>query len=363
MKKIKLFVPLAYYLLVVILAAGTLVACGKDEVSKNNIAEASSAKNKEETKTGDVKGTEDNEEKLTVRIAYNGGVGSAGDVGFNVALLTGYLEEQLAQYNATVEISSFANGPAVNEAFVAGNIDIVNSMGDQPLVVGISNDIDVTTIGTIGASARNLGLVVAPDSDITSVEQLKGKRVTTFVGTNNHKALLQVLADAELTENDVELVNVSDNDAAIAALSAGEVDAAWVTGVAFITAEDNGAGKIITDLSEYPTYIYIQATESFTEEHPEIVETYLDAIKWGEEYFKENPEESYQLIADYFEISKEDAKIYIDYFDWGLGWSEAAVQDLYETNIFLVEHELLTNEISKETIDEYISDFAKGLGE
>lgn len=342
------------------LSVSLLAGCGSSAGENENAAvEESTDATEDSTDAAE----SNSDEGVTVHIAYNGGVSSARDVGFNAAFLTGYLEELLAEDGVSFEITSFANGPAINEAFLAGEIDIANSMGDQPLVVGINNGVDVTTLGSIYADGFSQGLVVAPDSDITSVEEVKGKKVSVYVGTNSHKQLLSLLSAHGLSGNDVELVNISDNDSAIAALTVGDVDAIFVGAPVFSTVEEKGIGTPIGDLTDHPTYIFIQSTQSFADEHPEIVKDYLRAIKWGEEWFKENEEEYYELTAEYFDISVDDAREYVETVEWGLDLTDEEIETLYETSTFLVEQGLIPQEVPKETIDAHISNLLNELEE
>lgn len=349
-------------ILAAVLSLGVFTGCGNSGSSETNTEGSTETATESSSEADTESSTETSSDNgVTVRIAYNGGVSSARDVGFNAAFLTGHLEEILAEDGVKFEISSFANGPAINEAFLAGEIDIANSMGDQPLVVGINNGVDVTTLGSIYADGFSQGLVVAPDSEVTSVEELKGKKVSVYVGTNGHKQLLALLSAHGLSGSDVELVNIAENDAAVAALAAGDVDAIFIGAPVFGTVEEKGIGRPIGDLSEHPTYIFIQSTQSFADEHPEIVKDYLRAIQWGEEWFKENEDEYYKLTAEYFGISEEDARSYVETVEWGLELTDAEVGTLYETSTFLVDQGLIPKEVPKETIDAHVSNLLNEL--
>jgi len=115
-------------------------------------------------------------------------------------------------------------GPAVNEALSNKQIDFAYQ-GDLPQVVGRANGLKTKLLLSSG-TRNNLYLVVPPDSDIKSIEDLKGKKVAIFRGTNGHLVAINVLAAHGLTERDIKGVNLDTGSAQAAIVSKG-VDAAF----------------------------------------------------------------------------------------------------------------------------------------
>ncbi|WP_132423388.1 ABC transporter substrate-binding protein [Pseudonocardia endophytica] len=68
-------------------------------------------------------------------------------------------------------------------------------------------------------------LFVRKSAGITSLAGLRGKKVAYNFGGNIYAGYVKVLADAGLTVNDIEPVQLPDNQAAAAAFVAGKVDA------------------------------------------------------------------------------------------------------------------------------------------
>ena len=93
----------------------------------------------------------------------------------------------------------------------------------QPsLMVDLNNSLPLMRVGTIVNSPLN-SLVVLADSDIQSINNLKGKTVGFSVGGFEDAVLGAMLETHGLTLNDVKLVNV--NFALSPSLYAGQVDA------------------------------------------------------------------------------------------------------------------------------------------
>lgn len=300
-------------------------------------------------------------EPVTIRVANCGGATAASIAAVNVAYQKGFFEEIFDEEEVTIEISTFQNGPAVNEAFLAGEIDIVNGIGDQPTVNSFSAGKINTVVLATGAIFKNVGIIVNSDSEINSVEDLKGKKIGTMVGTSTHKILLQFLQDAGMTAEDVELINISDQNAELAALEKGEVDAVILLGAPYDSAITNGVAKTVTDGTKHPNYSYIEVAGSFLDEHKELVKKFLQAAKKGEEYINENPDESYQLLADMFDLTVEEVEALVAPVDYGIYLSEDSIQNLYDTGDFLYEQGLISNELSEEEIDKHISDIINSI--
>lgn len=295
---------------------------------------------------------------LTVRIAYNGGIYSITDVGFNSAFFTGHLKEELDKIGVDFEILNFENGAAVNEALLANEVDIINSMGDQPLVLAVANDIDVAALGVLSSSGASMGLVAAPDSDISSLEDLEGKRIACSVGSMGHKYVINLLSEAGLTADDIELVNLSDETSQIAALAKNEIDAAVMVSN-LNTAEEKGIGRVI-ETPEIPSYVFIETTGKFAEEHPDAVQVYVDSIKWGEDWYKNNEDEYYELAGDYWDLEADEVK---SYFGGNSVFNAHMPEDiasyLKNTADFLYSQDLIDEELSEDAISEHLYDFWK----
>ena len=82
-------------------------------------------------------------------------------------------------------------GPAVNEAFANGQIDLA-SQGDLPQLIGRASGLKTTMVLASGShSPTYVGVPSA--SDIKSIKDLKGRKVAIFRGTNLHLTAVKVL--------------------------------------------------------------------------------------------------------------------------------------------------------------------------
>jgi NitT/TauT family transport system substrate-binding protein len=111
------------------------------------------------------------------------------------------------------------------DAFAAGKLDAVCMTNGDALLTGATGGANVMILINDFSNGNDM-VVAAPG--ITSMMQLKGKKVGVEVGLVGHLLLLKGLESAGLTEYDVDLVNMPTDQAA-QTLASGDVDAivAW----------------------------------------------------------------------------------------------------------------------------------------
>ena len=111
------------------------------------------------------------------------------------------------------------------DAYAAGKLDAVSMTNGDALVTGATGAKSVMIL--INDYSNGNDMVVAKPG-ISSVKDLKGKKVGVEIGFVGHLLLLNALEKNGLTESDVELVNVPTNETP-QVLASGEVDAvvAW----------------------------------------------------------------------------------------------------------------------------------------
>jgi sulfonate transport system substrate-binding protein len=178
-------------------------------------------------------------------------------------------------------------GPAVNEALSNQQLDFAYE-GDLPQVVARANGLDTKLLAAIGVRA-NVYLAVPKGSDIKTIEDLKGKKVAVFRGTNAHLVSINLLADHGLTERDMKVINL-DTGSSQAALASKGVDAAF-GGRELFKLRDQGLVDIIFDNPEgnvrYTRQLALVVRGDYEKEHSQnvqkVVDTLVDAAKWTSE--------------------------------------------------------------------------------
>jgi sulfonate transport system substrate-binding protein len=145
----------------------------------------------------------------------------------------------------------------------------------------------------------NLYIAVPADSPITSIKDLRGKRVAVFKGTCNQLSFNRILEAHGLAERDIKTINM-DNATGRAALITKDIDA-LVGGNDLFTLRNQGAAKIIYATKNEPQYTCnttIIASDEFVSKYPtqvkRILRSYVLAAKWLVER-EQDPSAAYRL--------------------------------------------------------------------
>jgi sulfonate transport system substrate-binding protein len=250
-----------------------------------------------------------------------------------------WLDEELAAAGAgstTVKWQSFSAGPMMNEAIAAGQLDVIFT-GDFPAILGKATGFDVRLIGISSSGYRSQAGVVLTGSPITSVKELKGKKVATFKGTTAHHLLVLALKEAGLKPSDIELVNLTLPDMNNA-LQRGEVDAAFLWEPMFSKLELDKSIRVIRDGKGLKNAIaVIEATDDFASKHRAEAKALLKAFQRGAELIKRNPEEAAKLVAAELNQPEPIIRRSLDKFIYGPAFSAEIVAALNDAEVFLRE--------------------------
>jgi sulfonate transport system substrate-binding protein len=131
-----------------------------------------------------------------------------------------------------VEFADFSGGAAVIEALRAGAAD-VGSIGEAPVPIAVDSGVtDLVTIGLQANPGTSGGyyLVARPDSGVTTIEDLRGKRVAYPPGSGRHMITAALLKKHGLDlRTDVQPVELAGAEV-VPTFAAGAVEAAIVLG-------------------------------------------------------------------------------------------------------------------------------------
>jgi len=206
--------------------------------------------------------------KPTIRIGYQSF--PSGDL---IVKNNGWLEQALPDYN--IKWTKFDSGADVNTAFIAKELDF-GALGSSPVARGLSAPLNIPykVAFVLDVAGDNEALVARNGSGVTTIADLKGKRIGTPFASTAHYSLLAALAQNNLSPNDVQLVDLQPQ-AILAAWERGDVDAAYTwlptlddlrkTGKDLITSRQLAKdGKPTLDLSA--------VADDFASAHPEVVD-------------------------------------------------------------------------------------------
>ncbi|MEU1271379.1 ABC transporter substrate-binding protein [Streptomyces sp. NPDC005799] len=220
----------------------------------------------------------------------------------------GYFERDLNALNDghtyKVDWQDYATGAPITAQMTAGKIDI-GSMGDFPLLINAARGKQLgRPTRLVSVTGYNLSgglntIVTSPDSKLASLADLKGKKVSTSVGSAADGTLVRALQRAGIDpDKGIEKLNQQPAVGA-SALSAGSADAlsqfvAWPGLLAF-----QGKAKALYDGAELnlPTFHGVTAREDFAKQRPAVLETFLKAQSEATDYLDAHPVAAAESVA------------------------------------------------------------------
>lgn len=212
-----------------------------------------------------------------------------------------WLEEDLRKDGIAVRwVLSLGSNKAL-EFLNAGSLDFGSTAGAAALIARINGN-PVKSV-YVYSKPEWTALVIGPNSTITKVEDLKGKRVAVTRGTDPHIFLVRTLAQHKLTDKDIKLVLLQHQDGRLA-LEKGDVDA-WA-GLDPLMAQaeiDNGATLFYRNAAAN-SWGVLNVREEFATQQPELVARVLRAYEKARAHALANPAELKTTIATAAKLSE-----------------------------------------------------------
>ena len=208
----------------------------------------------------------------------------------------GTLDKRLAEQGVDVQWTEFPGGPQLLEGLNVGSIDF-GVTGETPPVFAQAAGADLLYVAYEPPAPTSEAILVPKDSPITSVKDLKGKKVVLNKGSNVHYLLVRALEDAGLKYTDIQTVFLPPADAR-AAFERGSVDA-WVIWDPYqAAAEQQLHARTLRDATGIAdNHQFYLATKPFAEKHPKVIETLIEEVRNVGEWAKAHPDEVTQQVA------------------------------------------------------------------
>jgi sulfonate transport system substrate-binding protein len=122
-----------------------------------------------------------------------------------------------------IEWDIFPVGAPLIEAMKAGAVDF-GYVGSSTMTFGLAAGAPIKAINVWRFDGPGSGVLVAGNSPIKTVADLRGKRIAVVRGSPGHLLVIEALEQAGVPLKDVTIINLSAGDAK-AALTSGSIDA------------------------------------------------------------------------------------------------------------------------------------------
>jgi sulfonate transport system substrate-binding protein len=197
----------------------------------------------------------------------------------------GTLEEKLKAAGYKVVWTEFPSGPPLLEALNVGAIDFGNT-GEAPPIFAQAAGAPIQYVAYEPPAPKGEAILVPKDSKLTSVADLKGKKIALNKGSNVHYLLVKALETAGVKYSEVEPVFLAPADAR-AAFERGAVDA-WVIWDPFQAAAEaaTGARPLADGTGIVSNYQFYFSSKKFIESDPRIVDLVLAQLSEVDDWAK-----------------------------------------------------------------------------
>lgn len=207
----------------------------------------------------------------------------------------------------TLEFKQFTAGSPVAEALNVGSLDL-GLLGDAPpLFLGALG----APIKVIAVSRQNLdgvAVLVAKDSPIKTLADLRGKRAAIWKGSWSQQLLLTALDKAGVPRDALDLRYLSALDASHA-LDGGSVDviATWEP---YVTQQERQGARVLATAKDLiPAQSYVVANDKAIVEKRAAIEDFLKRLKKARDWARQDPAHTEQYADAWAQRTRADSDI------------------------------------------------------
>lgn len=239
-------------------------------------------------------------EKKVIKIGYQKGNT------LNILKESGYLEEALQKEGYKVEWKLFTHGGTLLEGLYSKAIDFGHA-ADGSAIFAQAAGKPLVYVGADAPNPEGVGVMVLKDSGITSVEQLKGKKVGALKGGNHHYLAVLALEAAGLTADDVEWVYPEDAAQGRALFETKQIDALASYDPFFAGVESELDTITFTENVDYqyPNRTFYFSTPDFAKNSSKLVDIILESIGKSDTWANENKNDVVKLLSENLGIDEK----------------------------------------------------------
>ncbi|MFD0896460.1 ABC transporter substrate-binding protein [Loigolactobacillus binensis] len=239
----------------------------------------------------------------TIKIGYMNSVNSVGLVA--IAKEAGYFKAQ----GLNVKLVEFSDGPSIIAAMKSGSVDI-GEIGPGAHTQVAQGNAKIVMFDGLSTSDK---IIANKKSGITSIKDLKGKKVAVVAGTTSQVILDAALKKAGMTESDVKVVSMSVNSI-VNAMVSGKIDAAatWAPGTTKIKEKLGSNAITLAKDSDFTSSMPFTCswivTPSYAKKNKATILKFDKAMLQAMNYRKNGGKNAAKWIAQQLGLSVSDVK-------------------------------------------------------
>ena len=257
----------------------------------------------------------------------------------------GIFEKELG---VPVEYAELTSGADQTQALASGDVQVLYAVGATSVILSAANGADIKVLNMYSRSPKAF-CMYSKDESLTTPESLKGKTIAGPTGTNLHELLVSYLAQADMTLDDVNYVNMSIPDAK-AGLDGGSVDVALLAGATAYNAEQQGYHLVADGEGLISALIAVATTQKFYDEHPDVIKKLNAAQEEIASYMADNQEAAMETVAAALDLDVDAVKEMYGFYDFSTEITDADKEGFQKTADFMYESGMIENELDVNTL-------------
>jgi len=254
----------------------------------------------------------------------------------HIAKQKGYFLEE----GIDLEIKGYSTGKDSLEATFKGEVDIC-TVADMPIVSNSFKRNDFTVFGTIMQGAEPAKCLARKDRNISTPQDIIGKKVATTIGTTAHFFMVVFFILNELDLEDVEIVNLKPAEM-VKEIVDGDVDVifAWEPNI-YHAVKGLGENAVIlpSDVGYLATFNLVSKND-FIENNQQLLKKILKALIKAEEFAEDNREESVDIITAYLKTDREIIDKLWDMYEFRVSLTQAFLVTLEDEARWFIKNKL-----------------------
>ena len=320
--------------------AGCSGSAGKETEAASAAETTAEASTEAETSAEAAADAETSVDKLTVTY-----VTSPLNVPTIIEKDQGIFEKELG---VPVEYAELTSGADQTQALASGDVQVLYAVGATSVILSAANGADIKVLNMYSRSPKAF-CMYSKDESLTTPESLKGKTIAGPTGTNLHELLVSYLAQADMTLDDVNYVNMSIPDAK-AGLDGGSVDVALIAGATAYNAEQQGYHLVADGEGLISALIAVATTQKFYDEHPDVIKKLNAAQEEIASYMADNQEATMETVAAALDLDVDAVKEMYGFYDFSTEITDADKEGFQKTADFMYESGMIENELDVNTL-------------
>ncbi len=279
-----------------------------------------------------------------------------GEAAFYVAREKNFFEDNGLDI---VTLSHSAGKKSLKELY-SGNLDIAHT-AELPLVYALlgsadyQGDISPRILANMIYNTGMQKIVARRDRAIEQPADLKDKRIGYFKGTTSEFFLDTFLLEHNIADSSIKKVDI-DVAKQYEALRSGTVDAvaSWEPYASKMLEELEDTTFELQTRIDHSTLWLIVSTDTYISSKPEVIRSYLIALRQAQLYIKNYPRETQRLLADKTETSIHTISRLWSNIDYELSLGEYSMLLMEDQKRWLRQKGYVENQTKELNFEEHI---------